>query len=134
MNSILARRDELSATKPALAAQSGPISFILDTGLLPSSRLFRRSARRRAWSSQSVDQPQDAPEQVARHGDLCHLEGDITAMGNDLRPDLDQLLPDGGQRPVLHLLGQRQGPHEIGQIVGRGVKLEPDGVVAELVA
>ena len=51
-------------------------------------------------------------------------------MADDLRPDLDQLLPDRRQRPVLHLLWQRQRRHEIGEIVGRGVKLKPNLVVA----
>jgi hypothetical protein len=44
----------------------------------------RRSGRRRAWSSQAVDQPQDAPEQIAEHGNFRHLEGDIDE--HTLRP------------------------------------------------
>ncbi len=35
---------------------------------------------------------------------------------------------------MLHLLRQGQRPHDVGQIVGQGVKLGPDGVVAELAA
>ncbi len=38
------------------------------------------------------------------------------------------------QRPMLCLLRQSQRPHEVGQIVGQGVKLEPNGIVAELAA
>jgi hypothetical protein len=34
-------------------------------------------------------------------GDLCHLEGDVTAVANDLRADLDQLLFQACQRPVF---------------------------------
>jgi hypothetical protein len=30
-------------------------------------------------------------------------------MSNDLGADLDQLLPNGGQRPMLHLVRQPQG-------------------------
>src|SRR3546814_11892362 len=50
---------------------------------------------------------------------------------DDLGADLDQLLPDGGQRPMLHLLRPRQAPRKVGEIVGQGMKLEPDCVVAE---
>ncbi len=42
--------------------------------------------------------------------------------------------PQRGQRPVLDFLRQRQRPHEVGDIVGEGVNLRPDGVVAELEA
>ncbi len=35
---------------------------------------------------------------------------------------------------MLDLLRQGQRPHEVGEIVGQGMKLEPDGVVAELAA
>ncbi len=35
---------------------------------------------------------------------------------------------------MLDLLWQSQRPHEVGEIVGQGVKLQPDGVVAELAA
>ena len=55
-------------------------------------------------------------------------------MSDDLGPDLDQLLPDRGQRPVLDLFRQCQGPHEVCEFVGQGMKLEPDLVVAELAA
>ena len=80
---------------------------------------FLCSGRCCAWSSQPLDQPQDALKQIAWHRDLRHLESDVPAMGGDLRPDLHQLFPDRGQRPVFHLLGQGQGPHEVGQVVGQ---------------
>ena len=35
---------------------------------------------------------------------------------------------------MLNLLRQGQRPHEVGEIVGQGVKLEPNGIVAELAA
>ncbi len=35
---------------------------------------------------------------------------------------------------MLHLLRQSQHPHEVGEIVSQGVKLEPDLVVAEIAA
>ena len=39
-----------------------------------------------------------------------------------------------GQRPLLDLLRQRQRAQEVGEVVGKGVELEPHGVVAEGVA
>ncbi len=35
---------------------------------------------------------------------------------------------------MFHLLRQRKRPHEVAQIVGQGMKLEPHLVVAELAA
>jgi hypothetical protein len=35
------------------------------------------------------------------NGDLGHLEDDIAAVAHHLRADLDQLLFEAGQRPVL---------------------------------
>ncbi len=88
--------------------------------------------RRSGSSPQITDQAQDFPEQFLRHGNLGQLERDVPAMADNFGADLDQLLPYRGQRSVLHLLRQGQRPHEVGEIVGQGVKLEPDGVVAEL--
>ncbi len=45
-------------------------------------------------------------------------------MSHDLDADLDELLPECRQRPVLDLLRQRQRPQEFAYIVGQGVKLE----------
>ncbi len=55
-------------------------------------------------------------------------------MADDLGSDLDQLLLQRGQRPVFHLFRQGQCPHEVGEIIRQRVKLEPDGIVAELAA
>ena len=55
-------------------------------------------------------------------------------MADHLRADLDQLLPERGQRPVRHRPWQRQRAHEVGEVVGERVKLKPDLVVAELLA
>jgi hypothetical protein len=85
---------------------------------------------RRPWP-QFGDQPQDLGEQRPRHGDLGHLEGDIAAVADDLRADLDQLLFQAGQRPVLDRLGRRQRAQEVADIVGERVKLKPDGIGGE---
>ncbi len=55
-------------------------------------------------------------------------------MADHFRTDLHQLLPQRRERPVLDFLWQSMRPHEVGEIVGQGVKLEPNLVVAELAA
>ena len=38
------------------------------------------------------------------------------AMADNFRTDLDQLLPQRRQRPLLHGIGQRQGTHEVAEV------------------
>ena len=52
------------------------------------------------------DQPQDIAEHVSWHGDLGRLEGQVAAVADDLGADLDELLPQGRQRPALDRLAQ----------------------------
>jgi hypothetical protein len=68
---------------------------------------------------------------LTRDGDLRHLEGDVAAMADDLRGNLDQRLLEGRHRPVLYRLRRRQCAQEIAEIVGERVKLETDGVGGE---
>ncbi len=58
--------------------------------------------------SQAVNQAQDVDEQASRDCDFGKLERDVRAMADHIRPDLHQLLPQRGQRPVFDLLRQRQ--------------------------
>lgn len=51
---------------------------------------------------QSGDQRQDFGEQPAEHRDLGELERDVSAVTDDLRTDLDQLLAQASQRPCRH--------------------------------
>ena len=68
------------------------ISRYPDTPLLLSSpKPLHRSGWYRGWSTQFIDQPQDFPKQVHRHGDFRHLERDIATMADNLGSDLDQL-------------------------------------------
>ncbi len=110
--------------RPHLLAfrQTPPVVF-------PCCRFLR--LRRNGPSSEIINQTQDFPEQFPRHRHLGQLEGDVPAMAGNPSSNLDQLLPQRGQGPVLDLLWQSQRPHEVAEIVGQGVKLEPDGVVAE---
>ena len=80
---------------------------------------------------QPIDEAEDFSEQLPRHRNLRQLERDVSAMMDDLGTDLHQFLPQRGQRPVLDLLRQSQRPHEVGEIVSQGVKLEANGIVAE---
>ena len=56
---------------------------------------------------QAVNQAQNLDEQGSGDGDLRHLESYVTAVAHDLRSNLDQLLTQGGQRPVLNVFRQR---------------------------
>ena len=48
--------------------------------------------------------------------------------GFSFRTDLDQLLPEPGQRPVLDRLGRRQRAQEAAEVVGRRMELQPDRI------
>ena len=87
--------------------------------------------RRSGFWPQFSDQPQDLGEQSPRHRDLSHLESNVPAVRDDPGADLDQLLLQAGQRPVLDRLRQSQRPHEVAEIVGERMKLEPHGIVLE---
>ena len=49
------------------------------------------------------DQAQNLLEHLPWDGDLGHLKGDIATVADDLRADLDQLLLQARQRPILRL-------------------------------
>jgi hypothetical protein len=72
-----------------------------------------------------------AVEYLRGNGDLGHLEGDLAAVAHDFRADLDQLLLQARQRPILDRLGRRQSTKEITEIVGERMKLEPHGISRE---
>ncbi len=80
------------------------------------------SWRQRRWP-QPVNEAQDLGEQRSWDGDLRHLESDIAAVAHDLGADLDQLLAQGGQRPMFHRLGQGQRPEEVADVVGQRKRL-----------
>jgi hypothetical protein len=58
-------------------------------------------------AAQFRDEPQNLLEHLPCDGDLGHLEDDITAVAPHLRADLDQLVLQGRQRPVLDRLRRR---------------------------
>jgi hypothetical protein len=81
-----------------------------------------------------TDQARDCLEQLPRHRNLGELKCDITAVADHLGSNLDQFLPQCGHRPVLHFFRESQRSHEVAEIVGECMKLQPDLVVAELPA
>jgi hypothetical protein len=54
---------------------------------------------------EGTDSGEDFSEDVARHGDLCQLEGYLAGMAHNPCPDLDQAALDAGERPVGNLFG-----------------------------
>ncbi len=78
---------------------------------LASSRHRRRT--------QSGNPRQDLTEHPLRHRDLRHLEGEIAAVADHLRTNLDQHFPQCGHRPVLELLQQCQRPLRACAVVRR---------------
>src|SRR5258708_12250699 len=92
------------------------------------------NVRRWRWwwlRPQFRDEPQNLLEHLLRDGDLGHLEDDIAAVARHLRADLDQLVLQGRQRPVLDRLRRRQRAQEIAEVVGERMKLEPHRLVGE---
>src|SRR5450830_2135642 len=89
--------------------------FSLAFGRTPPSVALERMSiglsRWRWWwlRSQFCDQPQNLLEHLPWDSDLGHLEDDVTAVAHDLRADLDQLLLQARQRPVLTWGGPGQG-------------------------
>jgi hypothetical protein len=51
----------------------------------------------------------------------AQLSGGV-AVTHDLGADLEQLLAHGGQRPMVHRMGQGQRPEEVGDVVGQGMQ------------
>src|SRR4249919_1052456 len=68
---------------------------------------------------------------ICRGTDLSHLEGNVAAVADDFRADLDQFLAQTGQRPRLRRLGYCQRAHEISQVVGKRVELKAHGIGCE---
>ncbi len=107
--------------------QGAPPPWLLLELIQPVGSRRRRIGRR----PQFADQLQDLGEQAPWNRDLGHLEGNIAAVAYELGADLDQLLLQAGQRPVLDRLGRRQRAQDVAEVVGQRVKLEPDGVGGE---
>ena len=73
-------------------------------------------------------------EQLPWNRHFCHLEDDPSGMSHHLGTDLDELFPQGRQRPVTHRAWQYGLPQVVSQIVGQHKKQQPDLVIDEVVA
>ena len=131
----MARRSAPSAWRTHRA----PVSWRV-CGIAGALRLWdcclrwkRRSCQEWPWP-ESIDPAQDLGEQRPRHRHLGQLEDEVAAVAHDPGADLDQLLAQRGQRPMLDPLRQGQRAQEVGEVVGERVKLEPHRVVPEGVA
>ncbi len=96
--------------------------------------LNRGPSWRQGSRPQPVNQAQDLSEQRFRDSDLCELECDVAAMSHDLGTDLDQLVAQRGQGPVLGRLRQRQRAQEVAGILGERVELQANRIAAKAVA
>src|SRR6266699_5226695 len=77
------------------------------------------------------DEPQNLLEHLPWDGDLRHLEDDVASVAHHLRADLDQLLLQARQRPVLDRLRCCKRAEKVAKIIGERMKLEPHGVGRE---
>jgi hypothetical protein len=75
---------------------------VLTNAQLPNASGCRNVRRRPRFG----DETQDVGEEVSRNCDLRHLKRDIATVAHDLRADLDQLLFEAGQRPILDRFGR----------------------------
>src|SRR6516164_1430075 len=84
-----------------------------------SGALLPNVSRWRWWwlRPQFRNEPQYLLEHLPWDRDLGHLEGDMATVAHDLRTNLDQLLLQARQRPVLDWLGRRQRAQEISEVV-----------------
>jgi hypothetical protein len=139
---IEARRNEIRSRPPPFAAKPPgcpsaspkPAAFRDQGAALPSSSVASAPISRSCWRGrrpESGDQRQDFGEHLPRHRDLGHLKRNVAAVADDLGADLDQLLPQAGQRPRLRRLRHGEGSHEIAEIVCQGMELKANRVGGE---
>jgi hypothetical protein len=78
----------------------------------PTCRSVIASATLHQWwgHTEPLDAVQNCCEQIARYGHLGQLGRHVPGVPDDPRTDLDQLLPQRRQRPVLNATRQRQPP------------------------
>ena len=93
-----------------------------------------RPSCRRGRRPEPGDQRQDVREHLARHGDFGHLERDVAPVAHNLGADLDQVLPQTGQRPGLRRLGHRQRAHEVAEVISQRMQLETHGIGGDITA
>ena len=122
------RRPLSARPRPVSPTSRRTIPVLPGSMPLPSA-LGPRSCRARR-RPQPTGPAQDRREQRPGHGHLSQLERQGLGTRDHLRPDLDQLLPQGRQAPVLHLAGSanchRKSPR-LRKPVGKSRPLRPPG-------
>ena len=109
--------------------QGTPLPWLSPERTTPDVLRGRYDGRR----PQFRDQPQDVGEQASRDGDFGHLEGDITAVADDFRADLDEFFLQARQRPVLIGSGAAY-VRSNAEIVGQRMKVKTNRVGGERAA
>src|SRR5665213_40740 len=84
--------------------------------------------RRRSQSSASLH---NRGEQLAWDRDLRHLERNVSAVADNLRADLDQLLSKAGQRSIFDRFGHCERAKEVSEVVCQRMKLKANSVRVE---
>ena len=93
-------------------------SFFLQPLFWPLSRWYvSASIDGWRWQRQSFNTVEDCNEQLPSDSHFGKLERHVFRVPGHLRPDLDELLPERCQRPVLHITGQGKPTQEVGQVV-----------------
>jgi hypothetical protein len=77
------------------------------------------------------DHPQNVCKEIFGNGDFGHLKRDMPAMADDLRADLDELLFQARQRPLLDRLRRRQRAQKVAEIVSERMELKTNRVGSE---
>jgi hypothetical protein len=83
--------------------------------------IWRSSRRGDGRRAQRRNQPQDVSEQVARDGNLGHLEGDVATVANDCCAYFAELLTQTRERPLLDRLRRCERAKEVPNIVSQRV-------------
>ena len=74
--------------------------------------------------------PEDCREQLFRYRNFGHLKNHITGMTDDLRADLDQLLPQSRHRPVAYGFWQSSLTEEVPEVVRKDKELQTDMIIS----
>lgn len=93
----------------------------------PLSRCHRRH-------SQALNCHEDVSEQFSRNRNLRHLEDYLPGVAHNLCPDLDQFLPQRGQRPVPHRAWQHRLSKKVPHVVGQDEQQQPHLIVHKVMA
>jgi hypothetical protein len=124
--------NHLSRFATGVWAECGPVS--VEHGRTSAAGIpHRRPSCRERLGSEPIDPTHDLGEQGSGQRRLGQLEDDVASMAHDPCSDLDQF-----SRSVVSdqcsTSSEGQRAHEVGEVVGERVKLEPHRVVPEGVA